>query len=229
MNLKTLAVIASLSLPSISGAATLAFDYSNLADSSGTLLTSGIIRFGVFQTNDFTQSISDLADDFIQIGSYNITGNNAFTSLTYANTANNTDPLNLVAGTTYTSGDTLTTLFYDLTPVDNSVDPAAIAGRQIYAWVLDNAAFGSVLEHGIFSNAGYLWIDDQQIPADFSTFSFDVSSLDGMVAHVGTASDDIFNPASPHRLAAIPEPSRAVLGLIGLTGVMFRRRRAVKA
>jgi hypothetical protein len=75
-----------------------------------------------------------------------------------------------------------------------------------------------------------LWIDDQQIPTDGSTFSFDVSSGDGMTALVGTASESIFE--SPHRLAtiaAIPEPSRALLGLIGLTGVMFRRRRAAKA
>lgn len=223
MNLKTLAVIASLSLPTISGAATLAFDYSNLADSNGALLTSGIIRFGVFQTGNFNQSVADLADDFIQIGSYNIAGDNAFTSLNYNNTA---------GSTTYASGDGLTTLFYDLTLVDNSVNPAAIAGRQIYAWVLNDAAFGSATEHGIFTNAAYLWIDDQQIPNDNSTFSFDVSSGDGMTALVGTASDDIFNPASPHRLAtiaAIPEPSRALLGLIGLTGVMFRRRRAAKA
>jgi hypothetical protein len=51
-----------------------------------------------------------------------------------------------------------------------------------------------------------------------------------MTALVGTASESIFE--SPHRVAtieAIPEPSRALLGLIGLTGVMFRRRRAVKA
>ena len=221
MNLKTLAVIASLSLPTISGAATLAFDYSNLADSNGTLLTSGIIRFGVFQTNDFTQSVADLADDFVQIGSYNIVANNAFESLNYNNTT---------GVTTYTSGDGLSTLFYDLTPVDNSVNAAAIAGRQIYAWVLNNTVFGSATEHGIFSNAGYLWIDDQQIPTDGSTFSFDVSSGDGMTALVGTASESIFE--SPHRLAtiaAIPEPSRALLGLIGLTGVMFRRRRAAKA
>jgi hypothetical protein len=218
MKTRLFAIIASLCIPALSGAATLAFDYSNLADSSGTLLTSGVIRFGVFQTGtNFNQSIGDLADEFIQIGSYTITGNNAFTGLTYNEAAS------------FSSGDSSTTIAYDLTPGSNAASLLDIAGTTIYAWVLNSNVNASVTEHGIFSSF-YLWTDaDQLLPDNNSTFSFDVSSGDGMTAHIGTASDDIFNPASPHRLAAIPEPSRALLGLIGLTGVMFRRRRAAKA
>jgi hypothetical protein len=103
--------------------------------------------------------------------------------------------------------------------------PGDIAGGTIYALVYNGATFASSLEIGVFSgeSIGWLWTDNEAL-VQVTDFYFGGSTLDGVVAHIGTASDDPFT--NPHRLAAIPEPSRALLGLIGLTGVMFRRRRA---
>lgn len=196
------------------------FDSSSLGNSSGSALTSGIVRFGVFlPTTDFNQSVADLADEFIQIGTYTITSD-PFSGFLNYNGAN---------AATYSSGNGLTTLQFDTSLLNNANDAGDIAGSAIYAWVLNNASNLLATEHGIFESEafGTTWTDAQSPGNTDSGFSFDIISGDGFNALIGTASADI--STTRHTLAAIPEPSRALLGLIGLTGVMFRRRRAAKA
>lgn len=223
MKTKILAIAAALCLPTLSGAATLFFDSTSLGNSSGSALTSGIVRFGVFLPGtDFNQSVADLADEFIQIGTYTITSDPFFGDLNY-NGAN---------AATYSSGNGLTTLQFDTSLLNNANNLGDIAGSAIYAWVLNNASNLLATEHGIFESEafGTTWTDAQAPGSTDSGFSFDINSGDGFNALIGTASADI--ATDRHRLAtieAIPEPSRALLGLIGLTGVMFRRRRAAKA
>jgi hypothetical protein len=220
MKSQILAIAAALCLPTLSGAATLFFDSTVLGDSNGNALTSGIVRFGVFLPGtDFTQSISELADEFIQVGTYTISSDPFFGDLTY----------NGLNAATYSSGDGLTTLQFDTSLLNNANNAGDIAGSAIYAWVLNNASNLLVTEHGIFESEafGTTWTDAQSPGSTDSGFSFDISSGDGFNALIGTASADI--GTTRHTLAAIPEPSRALLGLIGLTGVMFRRRRAAKA
>jgi hypothetical protein len=218
MKKQLLILAAACSLPLFSNAATLFFDSTSLETSSGSDLTSGIIRFGTFLPGtNFNQSIADLADEFIQLGTYTIASSAFNTSLFYANNVS------------YSSGDLAVTRPYDNTPLDNSDVTTDIARETIYAWVLNDSNNLLVTEHGIFSAAafGSIWTDAQE-PGDSNSFiTFDLTTGDGFEAAIGTASSDL--GVSGHRLAAIPEPSRALLGLIGLTGVMFRRRRAAKA
>jgi hypothetical protein len=168
---------------------------------------------------NFSLPVSALADQFIQIATYTITSDQFFPTLTYDGTN----------AAEYSSGNGLTTLQYDTSLLNNANNPGDIAGSAIYAWVLNNASNLLATEHGIFESEafGTTWTDAQSPGSTDSGFSFDISSGDGFNALIGTASADI--GTTRHTLAAIPEPSRALLGLIGLTGVMFRRRRAAKA
>jgi hypothetical protein len=212
-----IASVASLWIATISNAAVvqLEFDYSGINTSTNTQLTSSaVIRFGYFLPGtNFNQGIAALASEFFQVASAQYSVGGDFNSVNYEN------------ATSYTNG-ALVSRPYDSTPLDNSNSTADIASSPIYAWVLNNNDNLLVTEHGIFSSASYNWTDAQQIGGTNSTFSFD-NNAPNFVAHIGTASSNF--GSQPHQLAAIPEPSRALLGLIGLTGVMFRRRRAAKA
>jgi hypothetical protein len=209
-----------LALPFASNAATLNLGWAdNLALSDGTLMTSGTIELGYFApSTDFSQSRPALYGSFFQLLSQNISASSFDTTLTYGTTGNRTT----------TNG--LTTLPYDLsTGAFNNANVAGdIAGGTIYALVYNGASFNLSTEVGVFSafDFGWLWNDNDDLVTT-TDFNFGLDSGSGMVAHIGTASAD--PSTSAHRLAAIPEPSRALLGLIGLTGVMFRRRRAAKA
>ena len=217
MKKQLLLLAAALALPLISNAATLAFDSTSLETSNGADLTSGIVRFGFFSSAPTTSDISALTNSFFQVGTYTINSASFSDSLSYANTGS------------YLAGDGVTSRLYDGTALDNSDVSTDIAKGPIYAWVLNNATNALVTEMGIFEAAafGFVWIDAQEPGSSDSAFSFDLTTGDGLSAVLGTASSDL--NVSGHRLAAIPEPSRALLGLIGLTGVMFRRRRAAKA
>lgn len=203
-----------LALPVVSNAATLYFDSAdNIALSNGTLMTTGNIEFGYFDpSTNFALAPAALYDQFYSMLNYSVTGSTFNSSPTYSTTGSRTK--------TDGSG----SISYDLSG-DNSNVAGDIAGGVIYALVYNGASFELSTEIGVFSAEafGFLWNDNQDIATD-AFFSFGLDSVSGMVAQIGTASADPFT--TPHSLAAIPEPSRAVLGLIGLTGVMFRRRRA---
>lgn len=206
-------------LPVASNAATLTLGANdNLALSNGTLLTSGTIKLGYFAPGtDFSAAPAALFGGFFDLLTYSVTASTFGTSLSYSTTG------------TRTSTDTLTTLPYDLsTGAFNNANVAGdIAGGIVYALVYNGASFSTSTEIGVFSAEafGWLWNDNEDLITS-TDFDFGLDSGSGMVAHIGTASAD--PSTSAHRLAAIPEPSRAVLGLIGLTGIMFRRRRAAK-
>lgn len=202
-------------------AATLVTDNSfGLQTSTSSPLTSGIVRYGFFASGtNFAGDISSLQNAFFEVSNYTISGNtwnSPASNLTYTNSGN------------YTAGDGVTVRAYDGTALDNSNVTTDLAGEAIYAWVLNNSSFGSVTEHGIFSAPSFFtWTDAQAFGSTDSSFAFDLASTDGLIAHVGTAS------ASPgttqHSLAAVaavPEPSRAMLGFFGLAAMLFRRRRA---
>ncbi len=203
-----------LALPVVSNAATLYFDSTdNIALSNGTLMTTGNIEFGYFDpSTNFALAPAALYDQFYSMLNYSVTGSNFVSSPAYSTTG------------TRTKTDGSGSISYDLTG-DNSNVAGDIAGGVIYALVYNGASFELSTEIGVFSAEafGFLWNDNQDLAQD-AFFSFGLDSVGGMVAQIGTASANPFT--TPHSLAAIPEPSRALLGLIGLTGVMFRRRRA---
>jgi hypothetical protein len=208
-----------LALPVVSNAATLYFDsFDNIALSNGNLMTAGKIEFGYFDpSTSFALAPAALYDQFYSMLNYDVAAS-TFTS-------GNTYTYSTTGSRTKTDGSG--SIPYDLSG-DNSNVAGDIAGGVIYALVYNGASFELSTEIGVFSAEafGFLWNDNQDVAQD-AFFSFGLDSGTGMVAQIGTASVDPFT--TPHSLAAIPEPSRALLGLIGLTGVMFRRRRAAKA
>jgi hypothetical protein len=104
-----------------------------------------------------------------------------------------------------------------------------IAGEKVYVWALNNATTASATQHGIFST-NTLWTDFDTVGNNDTLFSPDTGNA-GLTAHIGSLASgaDIGGGAPSHSLAniaAIPEPSRAMLGFIGLAAMVFRRRRA---
>lgn len=203
-------------------AATLLHDNSfGIRTSGGAAVTTGVVRYGFFVSAPTgSETVADLNNAFTEISSYSIvSGTWSGVSNTYAN------------NTSYLSGAAVSRN-YDDTPLNNADVGTDIASSPIYAWVLNNATIGSATQQGIFSAAafGFNWTDAQQPGSSDSNFSFDLGSADGLVAHIGTA---VVDPSvGGHQLAAIgvvPEPSKAIFGLLGLSAVMFRRRRAAQA
>ncbi|MBE7498329.1 MAG: hypothetical protein HS117_25610 [Verrucomicrobiaceae bacterium] len=202
-------------------AATLLHDNSfGLRTSGGSALSSGVVRYGYFvSAPSGAETVTDLNNAFTEIASYNITTSTwSGATNSYAN------------NTSYLSG-AGASRNYDDTPLNNADVGTDIASSPIYAWVLNNATIGSATEQGIFSAAafGFTWTDAQQPGSTDSVFSFDLGSADGMVAHIGTA---VLDPSlGGHQLASvgvIPEPSKAIFGFMGLSAMLFRRRRAAK-
>lgn len=100
---------------------------------------------------------------------------------------------------------------------------SGIQGKNIFAWVLNAAG----TQQGVFSS-GELWGD---VDNAASTFTLQSDAPGGLTTHIGSAltGPEIFtglgNSYQLATVAAIPEPSRAVLGLLGLGALFFRRRR----
>jgi len=214
---KILLSLSFVTLALASNAATIVTDNNTgLNTSTGSALTTGVVRYGFFTSaaNFATDTLSQLNNKFFQLGSYTISSATwSSANVTYANTGS------------YTAGDGTTTRAYDSTPLDNSNVNTDIAGEAVYAWVLNTASVGTATEYGVFRAPSYFtWTDAQQFGSTDSSFSFDLGTPD-MEVLVGTGTDG----STPHSLAAvaaIPEPSRAVLGLLGLGALFFRRRRA---
>jgi hypothetical protein len=221
MKLSLISSLVLLVVATASQAATLLHDNNfGVRTSGGAAVTSGVVRYGFFTSAPTgAESVADLNNAFTELVSYNITaGTWSGATGTYAN------------NTSFLSG-AGASRNYDDTPLNNADVGTDIASSAIYAWVLNNATIGSATEQGIFSAAafGFNWTDAQQPGSTDSVFSFDLGSADGMVAHIGTA---VVDPSTGgHQLASIgvvPEPSKAVFGFLGLTAVLFRRRRAAK-
>lgn len=227
---KTLLALAFIaaSLGSASAATLIADNYSSglsLADGT-TALANGRIRFGTFvvsnldiqnNANDLTYLNNNFREVVNYSGAINAFATNGFFdntvlggSATYAGGATN------YGGTTYdlSSGAT--------TNVAND-----IAGSNIYMWVLDNSDLMSATQQGIFAST-YVWADSDLLPSNDSAFDMQPAALTALVGQLATGAD-LGAGASSHRLgsiAAVPEPSRALLMFLGLGGFIFRRRRA---
>lgn len=192
---------------------------SGLTLSNGTTaLASGAIRFGHFATGfDFATNANDLSAlqaAFTEVTAYtgaiSVSGFNGFFD----------------AGLNYTAGGTYGALPFDASTGAVSNVAGDIAGSTIYAWILNNATTLSATEHAIFSTAS-VWTDADTVPVNDSSFSWQAGTA-GLTAHIGSLSSgaDIGGGVASHSLAAVPEPSRAVLGFIGFAALLFRRRRA---
>ena len=183
-----------------------------------TAFNSGTIRFGTFNTVDFnTATQSQLEAAFIEVvsttGPFTYGGQAGLFEFTGDENA----PLTYTGGSTLYSGVT-----YDATAGIDLTNTTDIAGRAVYAWVMNAATSGAATQQAIFSDS--FWQDAQNF--DPSTF-FDSNAA---TLHIGSISTTTLpgTGAPAIQLAAVgvvPEPSRAVLAFAGVAGVMFRRRR----
>lgn len=190
-----------------------------LADGA-TPLSSGRVRFGIFVVSDSlvisnASNLSYLDTNFREVASYS----GAFNGFSL--------PGFFEQNLTYAGGSTLYGgTQYDLSSASISNVANDIAGSKIYMWALDNAVVANATQQAIFFDNGNVWTDSDTVGVQDSFFS--TAGAVALVGSLGTGADIGANARS-HRLAtvaAIPEPSRAVLGLLGLGALFFRRRRA---
>lgn len=224
--MKITQILAALALLSTTAAQAATFvanasDTGLTASTGSSPVASGTVRFGIFSTGfDFASNNNFAALDanFVEVASFS----GAISDSGFDGFFN--------YSTTYSESGTFeSTTPYDLSPGIVSNVGGDIAGEKIYMWVLNNTTAGNATEHAIFSSNA-TWTDANVFPVNNSAMSIDAGTP-GLTAHIGSlgAGPDIGGGNPSHRLAAIgavPEPSRAMLGFIGLALVLFRRRRA---
>jgi len=207
MKLKSLVISTFLALAGISNAmVTLtAVSFTNgVSDSSGSgLAANSIIRYGFFNNDAAVTSnignIAALETAFIEVASQIDAGSPGFPGFFQHNL--NIDDSASFESVNYNTG---------------------IVGKNIYAWVSNNTVPANATDYGIF-RTNELWQDAGNPNMSF-TLQTDAPGFTALIG--GTSGPVLFagNPASI-QLAAIPEPSRAMLGLLGLGALVFRRRR----
>lgn len=210
MKIKLLAISTLLALAGISNAAVTltAVSFTNgVSDSSGAgLAANSIIRYGFFNSDaDVTSNIGNIAaleTAFIEVASQTDAGSPGFPGFFQHNL--NIDDSASFESVNYNTG---------------------IVGKNIYAWVSNNTVPANATDIGIF-RTNELWQDSSNPNMSF-TLQTDAAGFTPLIG--GTSGPVLFagNPASIQltSIAAIPEPSRAMLGLIGLGALVFRRRR----
>lgn len=216
------------SLSSVSAATLIADNVSSgLTRADGTTaLANGRVRFGTFVVSnlDITANANNLAyldANFREVVNYSGAISSFATDGFFDNSTLGTSA-NYAGGSTTYGGTT-----YDLSSGATNNVANDIAGSNIYMWVLNNAALASATEQAIFAST-YAWTDTDVAPSNDSSFDMTPSALTALVGQVGTGAD-IGAGAASHRLSAIgavPEPSRALLVLLGIGGLFLRRRRA---
>lgn len=216
------------SISSASAATLIADNYDSgltLADGT-TALANGRVRFGIFTISDSAiianaNDVSFLDTNFRAVVDYS-------GSISAFSTPGFFDAGTFGASGIYAGGSTAyggTT--YDLSSGTTSNVANDIAGSNIYMWVLNNATLGSATQQAIFAS-NFTWADTDLQPDNNSSYSTAAANNTALFGTLGTGAD-IGSGANSHSLAtigAVPEPSRALLGLIGLSSLLFRRRRA---
>jgi hypothetical protein len=232
-----LALLSVLGASSASAALTFASANTSVGftTSTGSLIDAANtrVRYGHFQdpTSIFANrdDLAALEANFIEILSFTasaIQGANATGEWSIASAAFN--PAATYEGFTYdaTAGDTNTN--------NPSVD---IAGSEIYAWVMSGLTNATTTEHAVFAKTTQLWGDSNLVPTQNMNPGFTsasaVASANRIIGDNGntfnggiTLSGNSIGSHELYAIAAIPEPSRAMLGFVGLAAMLFRRRRA---
>lgn len=104
--------------------------------------------------------------------------------------------------------------------------PANFNTLQMYMIVANNSVLGSATQFGLFTNTPSTFFPADTTAAGSFNFNVNVFSALGVVAGAGSLIDNATG-ADTLRLvnvAAIPEPSVALLGALGLIGLVRRRR-----
>lgn len=88
-------------------------------------------------------------------------------------------------------------------------------GDQLYTWVFNNSVATNATEWGIFSSNNTLW----EVAGDPGSSSLSNSTINQVIhgSDPGDVGGDV-------RLAAVPEPSMALLSLLGFAALLRRRR-----
>lgn len=224
--MKKIASIAlAVALAPLAQAATLnTGDTTNGLSVGGVALASGTVKFGwVDPTFDFGANANDLAAidaAFIEVFSYSGLLNGFGVDGIF-------EPGDQGISTTYNEAGTFEGRSYDLS-ADTTNVAGDIAGGQVTAWVLNDSANHLNSTHHAVFQSGQTWTDAQTIPINDTSFSWqDADGSGAPVALIGqiAAGVDVGAANPSHVLAPVPEPSRAVLGFLGLGALFFRRRR----
>lgn len=247
--MKTFALLAALSLFALRAfSATL-----NVAadDSSGfSYLASSLTAASIFPTNPELAALVAAGDD-LQIGTSVLVG--GFESLTSAQVRENAQDYNFLlenfaiwGGTQIGAGDTPEGLFSPEIPLVNSVP--SLAGKQIYILVVagtnnstPQASLFSAFQVGLYYfdmalNANWAFPSDAGAPgfttidiADLTVDNAGTTLKEGaqvVLGGFGADDNNTIEGAKNFSLAAVPEPSAAVLLGLTLAGVAgFWRRR----
>jgi MYXO-CTERM domain-containing protein len=180
-----------------------------LSDSTGAALAANAIsRYGYFGSGfDFGANANDIAaleTAFTQVTSQ--TGVQAFGIDGFFQYTLNIDDTASFEGQNYNS---------------------QIVGKNIYAWVMNNTNPASATQHGIFSTSE-TWNDSSN---PNMTFTLQSNVPGGVNTRIGSALTGpvlftgLGNSYQLADIGVVPEPSRAMLGLLGLGALVFRRRR----
>ena len=163
--------------------------------SSGNELDGGFIHAGYYPTSPIGLGSLDLRDNFITFGT--------------------------LAGASNASG-----FFADGSFPDAPLDGAA--GQALYLVVTDTATVGAATELAVFTNTED---SDWAFPSSELAFGPGPSVEDitpgtsGALLLAGTETTSTLTGGGPAiGLSAVPEPSTALLGLLGVLGLLRRRR-----
>jgi hypothetical protein len=194
-----------------------------LNNGTTALSTPSILRWGTFTDgfSDWGADSATLEAAFTEVLTSTLSiaseGVNGFFDYSNIQNAPLTIPGTVEGGVSYdaTSG---------IIDLSNTTD---IVGRNIALWVMNAATPGAATQQAILTSAE-IWQDsssptDSNLDAASATIrvgSLSASPLSGGGLYPNVAAVQLAN------IAAIPEPSRAMLGFIGIAAMFFRRRRA---
>jgi len=200
-----------------------------------TLLMSAAVSSGA--TVGFENFTGTASDDFAILDSSDAPLSSGFIGLFAATATQPSDPSSIVsilgsetalasqaigAAITPNAGAILTSLSFDNTA-------GTFNGVNLLFVIGNGADIGSSTEFALFDTGLSATTSDAPIPEDLGTFN--PSSATAIVGNSGTVTVDFSNLGQPSyatnsiSLEAVPEPSSAVLALLGGV-VLLRRRRA---
>lgn len=198
-------------VPSMAATVTLARGIGNVGiiaqESTGTALSAGgyYIAVGTFTNSSGATEVPVITTEFSSlleaVAAFDVFG----------------------AGTAPTSGTTLGTLSTVIT-ASGAPDPTVFQTKQLFVLVGNAATKALSTQWGIFSMTTPVFFPADVAAANSTTVTTSTFAAIAPLQNAGTAIDNASGADGFRLVAAIPEPSAALLGAIGALGLLRRRR-----